>query len=280
MYKEQIRKLLPYPMGFVRAEVFSECSGYLPEKTVMVNADKSARTDPFAEYSGAKTFIVCLLPYYSGGERTAVSRYSWGKDYHAVMREYLSPVCVYLAERNYTARILCDNHSLNDRYLAYKAGIGFFGRNGMLINDRFGSFTFIGSVVTDAELEPDIPIDGHCMECGECERKCPGGAISGEGVCGERCVSYLTQKKGNLSADEAEKIKKSGYIWGCDICQEVCPHNKYAELTNINEFLFGLIKDINACEDMSNREFKRKFSDRAFSWRGKQTILRNMHLFD
>lgn len=274
--KECIRNMLPYPVGFVRARVFTEL--YLPEKTVMTSADKNACIDPFIEYGWAKTFIVCLLPYYSGGERCALSRYAWGKDYHAVMREYLSPVCVYLEKKNFRAHILCDNHSLNDRYLAYSAGLGFFGRSGMLINDRFGTYTFIGSVVTDAQIEPDAPLVKKCAECGECERKCPGGAISAEGVCGEKCVSYLTQKKGVLSEEEQEKIKKSGYIWGCDICQEVCPHNKYAEFTDIYSFLYDLIKEPEINEDMSNREFKRKYADRAFAWRGKSTIMRNIDI--
>lgn len=276
--KAEIRDMLSYPAGFVRAEKFSELEKFLPEKTVMVSADKSARTDPFLEFSWAKTFIVCLLPYYSGGERTALSRYAWGKDYHAVMREYLSPVCVYLAGKGLRAHILCDNHPLNDRYLAYKAGLGFFGRSGMLINDRFGSYTFIGSVVTDAEIEPDAPLGKSCAECGECERKCPGGAISAEGVCGEKCVSYLTQKKGVLTDDEADKIRKSGYIWGCDICQEVCPHNKYAEITDIYAFLSDLIKYPEIDENMSERGFRRKYSGRAFAWRGKSTILRNIDI--
>ncbi len=264
--------------GFVRAEIFSSLAPFLDGKTVMTEPDIQKRINPFIGYEWAKTFIVCLLPYFTGGERSEISRYAWGKDYHAVMREYLSPVCLLLQDKGYRAEIICDNHSLNDRFLAYKAGLGFFGRNGFLINERCGTYTFIGSVVTDAEIEPDRPSGKKCAECGRCARACPGGAISETGINAERCVSYITQKKGELTKEEKSVIKKSGYIWGCDICQEVCPHNENAEMTDIGAFRDELIKSPVIDGTMSNREFRRKYSERAFAWRGKQTILRNIRI--
>lgn len=280
--KEQIKKIFKNEglseAGFVRAEIFSQLADYLPDKTVMVNGDINSRINPFIDYEWVRTFAVCLLPYFCGGKKTSLSRYVWGKDYHAVMREYLSPVCVFLNEKGFRTEILCDNHNLNERYLAYKAGLGFFGRNGFLINDTYGTYTFIGIIATDAQIEPDKPLGKHCMECGRCEKNCPGNAISAGGICGEKCVSYLTQKKDALTRDEENAVKKSGYIWGCDICQEVCPHNKYAKLTNIYSFSRDLIKELDIPEDISNRKFKRKYSDRAFVWRGKQPILRNINI--
>ncbi len=279
--KEQIKKLVPEKLGFARAEIFSDLAEYLKnsETAVMTSNDIQKRTNPFLEYEWVKTFIVGLFPYFSGGERTEISRYAWGKDYHAALRGRLSPVCAFLAQNGYKAEILCDNHNLNDRYLAYKAGLGFFGRNGFLINDDYGTYVFIASIATDAEIEPDIPVKKSCMNCGECRKKCPGGAISEKSVQSDKCVSYITQKKGVLTEDEKYKIKKSGYIWGCDICQEVCPHNLHAQKTDIGAFKNNLIKTLDIDPDISNRQFRRKYSDRAFAWRGKQTILRNIDLF-
>ncbi|MCH5186581.1 MAG: epoxyqueuosine reductase [Oscillospiraceae bacterium] len=261
--------------GFVRG-AFSEPAEKLSnKKTVMMPEDIAG-----SDYEWVNTFIVCLLPYFSGGERSRISRYAWGEDYHAVMHECLSPLRSYLEENGCRAQILCDNHKLNDRYLAYKAGLGFLGKNGFLINDDYGTYTFIGSVATSAEISSDCrPSGKSCLNCGGCKKSCPGGAISDEGVCVERCVSYLTQKKGELTAEEVGVIKKSGYIWGCDICQEVCPHNKYAKKTNIHSFTDNLTRTVSIDKDISNREFKRKYSKRAFAWRGKRTLLRNMDIF-
>ena len=94
-----------------------------------------------------------------------------------------------------------------------------------------------------------------------------------------KCVSYLTQKKGELTGKEQEIIKKSGYIWGCDICQNVCPYNYTAQRTNIPQFFKNLVFDIEIDENMSNSEFGRKFSNRAFAWRGKNVLKRNIELF-
>jgi len=266
-------------IGFVRAEIFSDAGKMLDKDVVMMNCTLQERINPFIEYEWVKSFAVCLLPYYIGGEKARISRYAWGEDYHRVMTRYLSPIAEYLKKKGFKAEILCDNHNLNDRYLACKAGLGFIGRNGFLINKRYGTYTFIGSVATSAYLKESIPSEGACMGCGRCERLCPGGAISENGIDGKKCVSYLTQKKGELSREEIKKIKKSGYIWGCDICQEVCPHNRYAEKTNISEFKMNIINNLSIKKDISNKEFKRNYSERAFSWRGKQPILRNINIY-
>lgn len=284
--KDSIKKIASenriFQIGFVKAQRFSALSDLLSQKgkTVMMTDSIEKRCDPGIDYDWGKSFIVCLLPYFAGGERKEISRYAWGKDYHDVMRERLSPICVYLESIGYRAEILCDNHNLNDRFLAYKAGLGFFGKNGFLINDDYGTYTFIGSIITDAVIEESIALDKKCMGCNKCIENCPGGAIGENGIDGEKCVSYITQKKGELTHEEKGKIKKSGYIWGCDMCQEVCPHNKNVKITDIDEFNKDLISSLHIDEDLSNKEFKRKYSSRAFTWRGKQTILRNIDIIN
>ena len=112
-----------------------------------------------------------------------------------------------------------------------------------------------------------------------CIKLCPGGALTENGFDERKCVSYITQKKGELSEEEMNAIRNSGSVWGCDICQRVCPENKNKELTGINKFRENLILCIKN-EKISNREFKKKYAERAFSWRGKGVIDRNLSIIN
>ena len=112
------------------------------------------------------------------------------------------------------------------------------------------------------------------MGCGKCMDVCPLGAISNGDFSQERCLSYITQKKGDLTDAEVEALANNGMVWGCDNCQSVCPHNENVEETEIDEFKNNLITNLQI-EDMSNKEFAGKFGQRAFAWRGKGVLLRN-----
>lgn len=269
-------------IGVVRARVFEELRPVLEKHGVrdMVTNEVERRINPFLIMPQAKSIIVSLFPYYTkqGG---SISKYAQGYDYHRVIPEKLSGITELLTKNGYSARILCDNSDLNDRYLAYRAGLGFFGRNKLLINEKYGSYVFIGSVITDCPLEEDAPTDKTCLGCGSCIAACPGGALGADGsFCEEKCISYITQKKGTLSAEEAELVKKSGMLWGCDRCQEACPHNRGLSETMLAEFSEGLISDLTLDAELSNREFKRRYADRAFAWRGKAPLERNAALLN
>lgn len=263
--------------GFCGARVFDELTdSLLKNPASMAKGSARERVNPFLIMPGAKSIMVCLFSYNNGSKTGNLSCYAFGADYHETLARRMQPICEAIREKGYFAEYLCDNNPLCERYLAYLSGLGFFGRNCMLINPVWGSYTFIGCIITDAEIEPDAPLCRTCAECGECERECPGGAISREGFCEEKCASYLTQKKGELSKDERSIIKKSSFAWGCDICQSVCPHNKAAPRTEIEEFKSELITSLS--EDMadSGRDFRRRYKNRAFSWRGFGVILRNL----
>ncbi len=267
-------------VGICSARVWTELSQKLDSDTPMVTDDRQARLDPFLHLNGAKSVVVCLFSYKPECEMKGnLSLYARGEDYHKVAERKLTIIADILQNHGYKAKTFCDTGDLCDRHLAYMAGLGFFGKNHFLINEKYGSYTVIGSVLTDAYIEPDNPLDRTCLNCGKCIAACPSGALSENGYDPAKCVSYLTQKKGELSKDEQNAIRKSGFVWGCDLCQSVCPHNKNALSTDILEFSESLISSLSSDMAESNRQFKKNYQDRAFSWRGFDVIKRNLGLF-
>ena len=228
-----------------------------------------------------KGAFVALFPYYTEGETGNLSMYARGEDYHSVAMRKLKVIAEKILDFGASrAEIHVDKGVLDDRDGAFRAGLGFYGKNGMLICEEYGSYFFIGQIVHDLDVGEDSPSEKTCMECGRCISECPGGALSGDGFCLEKCLSHISQKKGELSEDEAELIKKSGMCWGCDVCQSVCPHNIGIGNTAMPEFTAQRITSLNTddVEGLSNREFKEKYGSYAFSWRGKATLLRNLKI--
>lgn len=225
----------------------------------------------------ARTAIVCAFNYYAGAEKGNISRYAQGEDYHQVVLERMRPIADELEKNGFWAKMYADVGVLNERLLAVKSGIAFIGRNRMAINEKIGSYFFLGYILTDCEIKADRKTRPSCLECGACERACPLGALSG-GFCEERCLSYITQKKGVLTEFEEEAIANANTVWGCDICQEVCPHNKGIPVTDIDAFKENRIINLEIDENISNREFKKIYKNRAFSWRGSGVIIRNQKI--
>ena len=283
LIREECRRLRIADFGVVRARVFTELSDFLKKRgqTPMTTPDIRRRTDPFLIMPGARSIVVCLMSYYAGADAGNLSKYARGEDYHAVMGRALGELKRLIEGCGYQAECFCDSGDLNDRYLAYLAGLGFFGKNGFLIHPVYGTYTVIGYIVTDCPLAESSPLKNSCLGCGECIRHCPGGAIGEDGsFCCEKCASYITQKKGELSREEKGIIEKSGYIWGCDICQDVCPHNKNAKMTENPEFSEYLCKNLHIDGSMSNRAFRKMYKNRAYSWRGKGVIVRNQEVLE
>ena len=141
---------------------------------------------------------------------------------------------------------------------------------------------FIGQISHDFNIEPDKPLAQTCLDCGRCERECPGGALRGGKVDIAKCLSEITQKKGELSAEETELIKRQKTIWGCDVCQRVCPHNRGLRTTAIPEFMECRLQNLgyNDIAGLSNNEFREKYGEYAFSWRGKNPLVRNLEILE
>ena len=242
------------------------------------------RVNPKETMDNVKSIIVCAFPYYIGEfKESNISKYCYGEDYHIVVKEMLQQICDYLSMNieNFEYKVFADNGPLVDRYLAYISGIGYFGINNNIITDKYGSYVFIGYIMTNYEFTPDSTLDKTCIKCGKCVKYCPGNAILGNYEMNpKRCLSYITQKKGELEIEEEAILKKHKKVFGCDICQDVCPHNKNIMTTNIDRFKNDIITKIDKDEidNISNKEFKRRYGNRAFSWRGKNIIKRNLDL--
>lgn len=228
-----------------------------------------------------KSVVVALFPYYCGmPDKSNISLYSRGKDYHIVIKEIFKNIFNGLSITDY--EIFADIGPKIDVELALFAGLGVKGTNGLLINEKYGSYVFVGYALCNEEFEYSSLLNEGCMGCGMCVKSCPGKAISEDGkVSAEKCLSHITQTKGGLSSSDAQKIVKSGLVFGCDVCQKVCPHNENVCLTEIGEFSKSLVDNLylSDLENISNKEFKLRFGDRAFSWRGKALLVRNLKYF-
>lgn len=226
---------------------------------------------------GAKSVIVALFPYRLDNypERN-ISKYAVVPDYHKVCTEKLGRVCDGLKKLYPNNNFVCfaDNSPIRETVAAKLAGLGTIGKNGLLINETYGSYVFIAEIVTDLELTPSIPCDNVCLECDLCIKNCPTGAIRDGKVNEKICLSYITQKKGTLAEDEQKLVKKGSIVWGCDVCSDVCPMNKNIHTTNIKEFKTDTVFKVDYPEN--NREIK----DRAFGFRGAEVIRRNLDLLN
>ncbi len=263
--------------GAIEARVFDDLCLDLRKST---GSEPPPETyNPFLTMPEAKSIIVCLFSYNTK-EKGNISKYAMGCDYHSVIKKKLEAFTAPLIESGYSCMPFSDSWSMNERFLAVLAGLGFIGKNHMLIHPKFGSFVFIGTVLTDCPLPESKPLDMSCKSCGKCISACPGKALSENLFDETKCVSYITQKKGELTESETAAMLKSGYIWGCDICQTVCPHNIAAPISEIEEFSDNLILNLHVDENLSNREFKRLYFGRAFTWRGISPILRNQKIFE
>lgn len=220
------------------------------------------------------TAIVCAFPYFiMEKDRRNLSYYACVKDYHYVIMNMLENVCRELSEiTGQSFEPFADNSPIHEVDAAVKAGIGVLGDNGLLITEKYGSYVFIGEIVTDISADA-IVNEKSCIHCGMCMKNCPSGALC-KGVVNEKiCVSAITQKKGELTPQETELIKKNRLVWGCDICQTVCPMNRNVQETYIDEFVNS------AHHFLEIDEVDERIKTSAYNWRGKKTILRNLAIF-
>lgn len=228
----------------------------------------------------AASVLVCLFPYYTGEHKERnISRYAMVTDYHMIAGEYLNRFCKALQEvfPQNQFEPFTDNSPIREVSAAFHAGLGRRGKNGLILHPKYGSYVFIGEVVTDLVLQPDQPLNpGECIGCRKCQNVCPQGALQSDGsVCLERCRSHITQKKGELTDWEIGQIQDGGLIWGCDICNDVCPMNQEAKvLTPVPEFLESTVAVLDA------QIAEKLLKTRAYNYRGKKTILRNIQLLE
>lgn len=223
-----------------------------------------------------KTVITAVFPYYRGETSGEISAYAVGADYHPVVGGILRQCAEKLKKElnGYAFEPFCDSSPIPEVKTALLAGLGLLGKNGLLITPGYGSFVFIGEIVTDLDLNVKGADVNFCPGCGACLSACPSGVLKGS-FCRENCVSFISQKKGVLSEDEEVLLRRAGTVWGCDICQNVCPLNRKAATTDIRSFRENIKTCITAAETLEP-DFEKEFSNRAFMWKGSGVLKRNI----
>ncbi len=240
-----------------------------------------------AGISAEGTAMMFVIPYLMRADMEHPARnlslYAVPRDYHGYAESLKVTLLPVLQERfpEHRFALFSDHSPIAEAEAAARAGLGVLGENRLLLTPRYGSFVFIAEVLTDADFRtvmglsdkaplPAFPVEvPRCRGCGACHAACPARA-------GGVCLSALTQKKGALTAEETAALQAHPSVWGCDICQTVCPANQAAEDTPIPYFreerlLSVTAADVEGMEDAA-------FASRAFSWRGREVILRNLNM--
>ncbi len=245
------------------------------------------RTDPTLLVDGARTVISLLYNYYSDSvqvdpEAPILSKYAYGKDYHFVMKDKMHLLFDFIKSMHpeTTGRVFVDSAPVLDRAWAKRAGLGWIGRNSMLISRSAGSFVFIGEIILSQELEyVQIPESDFCGSCNRCIEACPTGAIlETRSIDSARCISYQTiENKEEISIEIEGKL--SGRVFGCDICQDVCPWNRKAEKHQESAFkpapeLLDMSRE--NWQNLSREEYKRLFHESPVERAGYNKIKSNL----
>ena len=282
-------------IGFTSASPFMELKNHLRRQQELgyqsgfEESDIEKRTEPQLLLENAASIVAIAIAYPSkmknapqgkkGARRGIFCRASWGIDYHTVLREKLALLEAFLQEKvpDCKIRSMVDTGELSDRAVAERAGIGWSGKNCAVITPEFGSYVYLGEMITNLPFESDEPMEDQCGECRLCLDVCPTGAlVQGGQLNSQKCVAFLTQTKGFLPDKYRAKI--GNRIYGCDTCQTVCPKNKgkrnwlHEAFKPDPEVAKPLLEPLLT---ISNRDFKETYGHISGSWRGKKPIQRN-----
>jgi epoxyqueuosine reductase len=283
-------------IGFTTADVFSELKERLKRQQELKydsgfeKGSNEERTEPRRLLPEAQSIISIAMAYPSRMQKDAPKstkeerrgffcRASWGMDYHHVLRERLQKLEAFIHEKveDAVTKVMVDTGELSDKAVAERAGIGYVGKNTLLITEEYGSFVYIGELMTNIPFVPDTPAEDGCGDCRKCIDACPTGAIvQGGQLNAQRCIAFLTQTKDFLPDEFRTKL--GNRVYGCDTCQLVCPKNKKIDFHIHPEFEpeDDIAKPkLKPMLTISNREFKEQFGHVAGSWRGKKPIQRN-----
>jgi epoxyqueuosine reductase len=220
-----------------------------------------------------RSVIAVALNYYtphahsSNPDTGKISRYAWGRDYHKVMHKKLKAFCQWLESQGgaIVAKYYADTGPVQDKVWAQRAGLGWIGKNGNLITRDYGSWVFLGEVLTNLVLTPDRPHSQHCGSCTRCIATCPTGAIARPFVVdANRCLAYQTIENRAESLPPEIAANLQGWVAGCDICQDVCPWNqRFAKETDVEEFQpypWNLAPSLTELATLSEGEWDRRFT--------------------
>jgi epoxyqueuosine reductase len=282
-------------IGFTTSDPFTELKNRLIRQQELgfqsgfEEPDIEKRVTPALLLPEPRSIISIALAYPSkmrlrvkgkkGERRGFFSRASWGLDYHHILRDRLKKLEDFILAKVPEARLksMVDTGELSDRAVAVRAGIGWSGKNCAVMTPEFGSYVYLGEMITSIPFAPDSPMEDQCGSCTACIEACPTGAlVQGGQINAQRCISFLTQTKTVIPEEFRDKI--GNRVYGCDSCQTSCPVNKgkdfhfHEEMEADPEAAKPLLRPM---LKMSNREFKNQFGSVAGSWRGKKPIQRN-----
>ena len=261
-------------------------SGYHADMGYM-ERNRHMRLDPTLLVPGCRTLIVVALNYYPqqtlSNDKYQIAYYAYGADYHRVVKDKLFQLLAYIKtlEPKVVGRAFCDTAPLLERYWAMKAGLGFMGLNRTMIIPGQGSYFFLGVLAVDVELEESV-YDGpsSCMGCKRCLIACPTGALAKDGIDCRRCLSYLTiEHRGEIPHEFGPKM--GNRIYGCDTCQRVCPHNRYAEPSAEADFALSAEVASLTREDwhqLTPERYRQLFKGSAMERAGYEGLKRNIAL--
>ena len=279
---ERARSLGFRPVGIAPAHAFTETrattqarlkAGHLDGMPWYTPARVERGTRPAWLLADARSIISLALPYHVGDVPTAsrgpagpngiVSRYAWGRDYHNVLRKKLKALVALLESKHASARFYADTGPVLDRAAAFRAGVGWYGKSTMILTEEQGTWVFLAEIITDLELEYTQPLKKNCGSCTRCIDACPTGAIVAPyQVDARRCIAYLTiENRGGIPSELRSLIGTR--VFGCDICQEVCPVNRYAATDGDADFRprpgVGPAIPLLPLLEISEEEFKERF---------------------
>jgi epoxyqueuosine reductase len=244
-----------------------------------------AAADPRAILAGARSIVCVAVPYATPAPQRPplhgrVSNYAWSDDYHRRMRELLGGVArvIDAAAGGPVTAIACDTKPIAERAFAARAGLGWIGKHTNLISPALGSFVFLGEVITTLALEPDAPLHKTCGACTRCIDACPTGALRGDyTIDATRCIADLTQRTDPIPREMRALI--GDWIWGCDICQVVCPPTRNAGDVGGTAFIpydaAVAAPSLTELLQLRSGEFKRRYLRTAMGWRGAAVLRRN-----
>ncbi|MFT6969815.1 MAG: epoxyqueuosine reductase [Roseivirga sp.] len=247
------------------------------------------RLDPSKLVPGAKSVVSLLFNYYpekdlaeEHPENLKLAKYAYGEDYHFVIKDRLKTFMSILKEEigEVAGRVFVDSAPVMERQWAEKGGLGWVGKNTLLINKEKGSFFFLAELILDLELEPDGPIKDYCGTCTRCIDACPTDAITPYQLDANKCISYLTiELKESIPTEFEGKMKN--WLFGCDICQDVCPWNRFSSSHKEMSLLpkEGLLELFNKnWEDLTEEVFKSVFKKSAVKRTKIEGLKRNIEM--
>ncbi|HTP13149.1 MAG TPA: tRNA epoxyqueuosine(34) reductase QueG [Bacteroidota bacterium] len=284
-------------VGFAAAEPLSEEADHLREwiarrfhaTMAWMERGVEKRTDVRQVLRGARSVVSLALNYYTDVRHTdddatgKISRYAWGDDYHLVMTDRLERLLaeVRAIDTGIHGKVYVDTGPVMDKVWAARAGLGWQGKHTNLITKEYGSWVFLGELLLDCELEYDEPVADACGTCTACIDACPTDAIVAPYVLdSSKCISYLTiEHRGDIAPDLGNKLE--GWVYGCDICQDVCPWNRFQKATDVGAFEpreWNIAPDLKGAATITKEEFSNRFRRSPVKRTKREGFVRNAEL--